>query len=57
MSLLLQKGADVHYNDPFIPVLPAMRHYPHLRMASQELTAEYLGIARLRVDRDGPFEL
>jgi len=43
MSLLLQKGADVHYNDPFIPVLPAMRHYPELRMASQELTAEYLG--------------
>ena len=21
---------------------PSMRHYPHLRMASQELTAEYL---------------
>jgi UDP-N-acetyl-D-glucosamine dehydrogenase len=42
MSLLLQKGADVQYNDPFIPVLPSMRHYPHLQMASQELTAEYL---------------
>ena len=42
MSLLLQKGADVNYNDPFIPVLPSMRHYPHLGMASHELTAEYL---------------
>jgi UDP-N-acetyl-D-glucosamine dehydrogenase len=42
MSLLIEKGADVQYNDPLIPVLPAMRHYPHLRMASQELTAEYL---------------
>ena len=42
MELLLQKGAVVEYNDPHIPVLPPMRHYPHLRMASQELTAEYL---------------
>ena len=43
MDLLLQKGAVVHYNDPHIPVLPPMRHYPHLRMASKELTADYLG--------------
>jgi UDP-N-acetyl-D-glucosamine dehydrogenase len=42
MSLLLQKGADVQYNDPFIPVLPSMRHYPHLSMASHELTVDYL---------------
>ena len=42
MDLLLQKGAVVHYNDPYIPTLPPMRHYPHLRMSSQELTAEYL---------------
>jgi UDP-N-acetyl-D-glucosamine dehydrogenase len=42
ISLLLEKGADVHYNDPFIPVLTSMRHYRHLGMASQELTAEYL---------------
>lgn len=42
MSLLLEKGADVEYNDPFIPNLPSMRHYPHLKMASRELTAEYL---------------
>jgi UDP-N-acetyl-D-glucosamine dehydrogenase len=42
MDLLLQKGAEVRYNDPHIPILPPMRHYPHLRMASQDLTPEYL---------------
>lgn len=42
MDLLLEKGAEVSYNDPHIPVLPSMRHYPHLRMASQDLTVEYL---------------
>ena len=42
MELLLEKGAEVQYNDPTSRSLPSMRHYPHLRMASQELTAEYL---------------
>jgi UDP-N-acetyl-D-glucosamine dehydrogenase len=42
MDLLVQKGAEVQYNDPHIPVLPPMRHYPHLRMSSQELTPRYL---------------
>ncbi|HEX5105943.1 MAG TPA: nucleotide sugar dehydrogenase [Pirellulaceae bacterium] len=42
MDLLLKKGATVTYNDPHIPALPPMRHYPHLRMQSQKLTAEYL---------------
>ncbi len=42
MDLLLRKGALVDYNDPHIPSLPATRHYPHLKMTSQELTAEYL---------------
>jgi UDP-N-acetyl-D-glucosamine dehydrogenase len=42
MELLLEKAALVQYNDPHIPVLPAMRHYPHLRMTSQDLTPEYL---------------
>ena len=51
MDLLLKKGAVVSYNDPHIPVLPPMRHYPHLRMASQELTPEYLRVAGLRADR------
>jgi UDP-N-acetyl-D-glucosamine dehydrogenase len=42
MDLLLKKGADVSYNDPHIPVLPKMRHWPHLSMASTPLTAEVL---------------
>jgi UDP-N-acetyl-D-glucosamine dehydrogenase len=42
MDSLLNKGAVVTYNDPHIPVLPSARHYPHLKMASQELTADYL---------------
>jgi UDP-N-acetyl-D-glucosamine dehydrogenase len=42
MELLLEKGADVEYNDPHIPTLPAMRRYPGLRMSSRELTEEYL---------------
>jgi UDP-N-acetyl-D-glucosamine dehydrogenase len=40
---LLKKGAHVSYNDPHIPSLPRMRHWPHLEpMTSQPLTAEYL---------------
>ena len=42
MDLLLRRGAIVQYNDPLIPTLPTMRRYPHLRMASQELTPESL---------------
>ena len=42
MDSLLNKGAIVSYNDPHIPVLPSMRHYPYIKMASQELTADYL---------------
>jgi UDP-N-acetyl-D-mannosaminuronate dehydrogenase len=43
MDLLLKKGAQVTYNDPFIPNLPRMRHYPHLQMASQPLSETWLG--------------
>ena len=42
MELLLHKGAEVEYNDPHIPTLPAMRRYPELRMSSRELTEDYL---------------
>jgi UDP-N-acetyl-D-glucosamine dehydrogenase len=42
MDLLLKKGAVVTYNDPHIPRLPPMRHYPHLHMESRPLTPEYL---------------
>ena len=56
MDLLLKKGAVVTYNDPHIPRLPPMRHYPHLRMASLPLTAEILP-ARTRAGCDGPLGL
>src|SRR5262249_5404216 len=42
MELLLKRGAIVQYNDPHIPKLPTMRHYPNLHLASQQLTPEYL---------------
>ena len=43
LDLLLKKGAAVSYNDPHIPSLPRMRHWPHLEpMTSEPLTAEYL---------------
>jgi UDP-N-acetyl-D-glucosamine dehydrogenase len=42
MELLMNKGAVVSYNDPHIPVLPRMRHYPGLKMASRKLDPEYL---------------
>jgi UDP-N-acetyl-D-glucosamine dehydrogenase len=42
MEQLLRKGAVVNYNDPHIPVLPAMRRYPDLDMKSQPLTPDYL---------------
>jgi len=42
MDLLLKKGAVVTYNDPHIPSLPRMRHWPHLSMSSSPLTSEYL---------------
>lgn len=42
MDLLLKKGAIVTYNDPHIPELPRMRHWPHLSMTSSPLTSEFL---------------
>ena len=43
MKLLLKRGAVMSYNDPHVPSLPKMRHYPDLpAMDSQELTPELL---------------
>ena len=43
IELLQKDGAVVSYNDPHIPSLPRMRHWPHLEpMQSQPLTPEYL---------------
>ncbi len=43
MDLLLERGADVCYNDPYIPELPKKRAYQDLpSLSSVPLTAEYL---------------
>jgi UDP-N-acetyl-D-glucosamine dehydrogenase len=43
LRLLLSRGAELTYNDPHVPALPKMRHYPELpAMTSQELTPSYL---------------
>jgi UDP-N-acetyl-D-glucosamine dehydrogenase len=42
MELLQRRGAVLSYNDPHIPSLPPMRHYPGLALDSQELTPEFL---------------
>lgn len=43
MKLLLKRGAVLSYNDPHVPSLPKMRHYPGLpAMTSQQLTPEFL---------------
>jgi UDP-N-acetyl-D-glucosamine dehydrogenase len=42
-ELLHERGAVLTYNDPHIPTLPRMRHYQLPPLASQTLTAEYLG--------------
>lgn len=43
LDKLIGKGARVTYNDPHVPELPRMRHWPQLpAMASQPLTPDYL---------------
>lgn len=43
MKLLGERGAVLSYNDPHVPSLPKMRHYPDLpAMDSQLLTSAYL---------------
>jgi UDP-N-acetyl-D-glucosamine dehydrogenase len=42
MELLLERGAELSYNDPHIPSLPMMRHYDVPAMDSQDLTPSYL---------------
>lgn len=42
MELLLERGADLSYNDPHIPSLPKMRHFDVPAMESNKLTPEYL---------------
>ena len=42
MDLLRERGVELSYNDPHIPVLPAMRHHDVLDLSSTELTPEFL---------------
>ena len=41
MEILIHKGAEVDYNDPFVPVLPSMRMYD-IQRESVELSPENL---------------
>lgn len=41
MEALESKGATVSYHDPFVPVLPAMRHHS-IKLKSAPLTGEFL---------------
>lgn len=41
MEILIEKGAIVNYNDPYVPILPDMRHY-NIKLESVELTPENL---------------
>jgi UDP-N-acetyl-D-glucosamine dehydrogenase len=41
-ELLLRKGAQVRYNDPHVPRLPAGGRHPNAPPASQPLTPDYL---------------
>lgn len=50
MDLLLKRGAEVSYHDPYIPKTPAMRTWPELpELVSVELTPEALQDADLVV--------
>ena len=42
MELLMERGAEISYCDPHVPSLPKMRHYDVPRLATEELSAEYL---------------
>ncbi|WP_437229753.1 nucleotide sugar dehydrogenase [Planctomicrobium sp. SH661] len=42
MKLLMQRGADLSYNDPHVPQLPETRHHPLPDLKSEELTKEFL---------------
>ena len=41
MELLMERGAEVSYCDPHVPVLPSKRHYEMPPMSSQKPTADY----------------
>lgn len=42
IELLDERGAELSYNDPHIPVLPKMRHFDVPDLKSEELTSKFL---------------
>jgi UDP-N-acetyl-D-glucosamine dehydrogenase len=40
MEMLQARGAEVSYHDPYVPVLPKMRHHS-IRLGSSLLTEEF----------------
>jgi UDP-N-acetyl-D-glucosamine dehydrogenase len=42
LDLLRDRGVELSYNDPHIPVLPSMRHHDVPDLSSTELTPEFL---------------
>ena len=42
IQLLSKRGAEVIYNDPYVPICMGHRHYPDINMKSVELTEEAL---------------
>lgn len=42
MEKLRALGAEVDYNDPYVPVFPKLRHHTHFDLSSVELDAESL---------------
>jgi UDP-N-acetyl-D-glucosamine dehydrogenase len=42
LELLEKRGAVISYNDPHVPVLPEKRHYDLPRLASEELSPQWL---------------
>jgi UDP-N-acetyl-D-glucosamine dehydrogenase len=42
IQLLREYGAEINYNDPYVPVCKGHRHYPEINMQSVELTEENL---------------
>ena len=41
MKLLMEKGADIHYSDPHVPIFPRMREY-HFELQSLELLPDVI---------------
>ena len=42
LDLLRDRGVELSYNDPHIPVLPSMRHHDVPDLSSTELTPKFL---------------